>query len=107
MGAGVWGSVEREEPAGPVIATETPRAVPDREPTVDVAAHGDAQPGAGPPARLLGDRQRQLGEGDHVVLADGPLLVLAEDRVEIDAVERHEGAGRVRRRVRELVCSRG
>src|SRR5713226_7486490 len=64
MGAGVWEPVEREEPAVPVIATETPRAVPDRERTVDVAAHGDAQPGAGPPARLLGDLQRQLGEGD-------------------------------------------
>lgn len=103
MSARVFGPVEREGSTVRVIASEAPRSVPDREQPVNVAAHGDAQPGAGPPARLLGHLQRQVGQGDDVVLADGPLLELAEDRVEIGAVERHEGAGRVGGRVRELV----
>ena len=38
-------------------------------PIIFVTAHGDAQPGARPPARLLGHLQRDVVDGDDVVLA--------------------------------------
>jgi hypothetical protein len=41
-------------------------------------------------------------EDHNIVLADGTLLLLTQDRVEINAVERHEGAGGVGERVCEL-----
>jgi hypothetical protein len=58
---------------------------------VEVAADGHAKAGTGPPARLLGQLEGHAFEDHNIVLADGTLLLLTQDRVEIDAVERHEG----------------
>jgi len=96
-------SVDREGPPVAVIAPETARPMPDGEDAVDVAAHGDLEAGARPAARLLGHLQGDVVERDHVVLADRARFVLAEDGVEIDAVQGDEGARRIGGQARELV----
>ena len=69
---------------------------------MDIPAHGDAQAGAGPPARLLRQLQGDLIESHHIVLADGPRVLLAQDAVELDAVQGGERGRRVGRWVREF-----
>ena len=103
MRAGVFGpgAGDRGWPVAIVVA-QALGAPPDRVAAVDVAAHGDAQAGTGPPARLLGELEGHALEDHDIVLADGALLVLTQDRVEINAVEGHEGAGGVGGGVREL-----
>ena len=67
---------------------------------MDIPTHGDAEARAGPPARLLGQLQGDLIESHHIVLADGPRVLLAQDAVELDAVQGNECGGGVGRRVR-------
>jgi hypothetical protein len=64
---------------------------------VEVAADGDAEPGAGAAAGLLGELQAQAVEGEGVVLAHGALLLVAEDLAQVGAAHGHEGAGGLRR----------
>lgn len=59
---------------------------------MDVPAHGHAEPRTRAPAGLLRDLQRYLVEGDHVVLAHRALGVLAENAIEVDAVQGDKGA---------------
>jgi len=66
-----------------------------------MAPDDDGQPGAGGPARLLGQLEPDPVEDDGVVLAHRPRLFLAEDRLEIHRAEGHEGAGGFARRVRK------
>ena len=103
MRAGVFRPVEGEGSPAAVVAAEAACAMPDREQPMDIPAHGDAEARAGAPARLLGQLQGDLIEGHHIVLADGPRILLAQDAVELDAVQGDEGRRRIGRRVRELL----
>ena len=103
MRASVFRSVEGEGPPVAVVAAETARAVPDRESPVDIPAHGDAEAGAGAPARLLGQLERDLLEGDHIVLADRARFLLAQDAVEVYVMQGDERGGGIGWRVRELL----
>src|SRR2546430_215060 len=67
-----------------------------------MAAHGEAQPHAGAPARLLGELEDDALERDGVIVPDGARLFVAEDGVEVDGAERDEGRGGIGRRVGEL-----
>lgn len=67
-----------------------------------MAPDEDAQAGTGAPARLLGQLQGEAGGGDDVVTADDALVLDAEDLVEIDGAEGHEGRSGIRRRAAEL-----
>src|SRR5262245_66678367 len=93
MRGGVLGPRPRQGAPVAIVPAKAPRALPHREGAVHGAAHGDPQPGTGPPARLLGDLQDNIVQGDHVVLADRALGLLTEDRVEINPVKANEGAG--------------
>jgi len=103
MRARVFRPGEREGLAVTVVAAEAARAMPDREQPMDIPTHGDAEARAGPPARLLGQLQGNLIKSHHIVLADGPRVLLAQDAVELDAVQGNECGGGVGRRVRELL----
>ncbi len=70
---------------------------------MDIPADGHAEPRTRAPARLLRDLQGHLIEGDHVVLAHRALGMLAEDAIEIDAVQGDKGARGVGGRVGELL----
>src|SRR5213083_1992776 len=70
---------------------------------MDVAPHGHAQARTAGAAGLLGQLQGDGVEGDDVIPPDGALLLLAEDGVEVHAVQWHEGARGVGRDPRELV----
>ena len=70
--------------------------------TVEVTAHEHAQAGAGATAGLLGDLQRHGVGRDDIVAADDAFLLDAEDLVEVDAGEGHEGGGGLRGRAAEL-----
>src|SRR5437867_1048740 len=63
-----------------------------------MAAHEDAQPGAGAPARLLVNLQPDALEGDGVVQPDGAALFVTEDVGKVHAPERDKGRGRIRGR---------
>ena len=94
MCAGVFWPVEWEGAPGAVVAAEAARAMPDREQPMDIPTHGNAEASAGPPARLLGQLQGDLLEGHHIVLADRPRVLLAQDAVEVHAMQGNEcGAG--------------
>jgi len=54
---------------------------------IEVAAHEDAQPRAGAPARLLVDLQPDALEGDGVVLPDGAGVLVTEDVGKVDPPE--------------------
>src|SRR5439155_13437663 len=97
----------RERMALPIVATETPSAMPDGMKAAEVPPDEHPQPGAGAPARLLGELQGHLLEHDDVVLAHRALLLMAEDALQVDALQRDEGAGGVRRRPRELLVVGG
>src|SRR6266545_8308413 len=88
--------------SGGIVVAQALGAAPDRVVAVEMPADGDAEAGTGPPARLLGQLEGHALEDHDIVLADGALLVLTQDRVEIDAVEGHEGTGGVGGGVREL-----
>src|SRR5256712_7368350 len=64
---------------------------------VEVAAHEDAQTGAGAAPGLLGDLQRHAVGRHDIVAADHAVGLDAEDLIEIYAPERHEGRGSLRR----------
>ena len=70
---------------------------------MDIPTHGDAEAGAGPPARLLAQLQSDLSKRHHIVLADRAHLLLAQDAVELDAMQRDERRRGVDRGVRELL----
>jgi hypothetical protein len=57
-------------PAG-IVVPEAARAKPHAVQAIERAAHEDAQPGAGAPARLLVNLQPDALEGDGVVLPHG------------------------------------
>jgi hypothetical protein len=95
MRACVFGTGAVQGLASGIVVAEALRAAPDRVAAVEVAANGHAEAGTGPPARLLGQLEGHALEDHDIVLADGALLLLTQDRVEIDAVQRHEGGGRV------------
>ena len=59
---------------------------------MDVAPHGHAQARTAGAAGLLGQLQGDGVEGDDVIPPDSALLLLAEDGVEVHAVQWHEGA---------------
>lgn len=102
MCACVFGTGAGKGPARGIVVAEALRAAPDRVAAVEMPADSHAEAGTGPPARLLGQLEGHAVEDHDIVLADGTLLLLTQDRVEIDAVERHEGAGGVGGRVGEL-----
>ena len=97
------GGGHRQGPALTVVVTETPGAVPHGMMPTEMAPHDDPHAGAAAAPRLLRELQGHLLEHDDVVLPHGALLFMAEDAVEVDAVERDESAGGVGRRPRELV----
>ena len=69
----------------------------------EVAPHGDAQPRAAPPPRLLGELQGHGLEADDIVAADDALGLVGEELIEVHRVtQRDEGAGRIGRRAGEL-----
>jgi len=65
-------------------ASETVGAAPHTVGAVEVAAHDDAQAGAGRTPRLLGELEGQALETHHVVLADDARRLFAEELIEID-----------------------
>src|SRR5262249_60303323 len=95
MCACVFGTGAGKGLAHGIVVAEALRAAPDRVAAVEMPADRHAEAGTGPPARLLGQLEGHAVEDHDIVLADGTLLLLTQDRVEIDAVERHEGAGGV------------
>src|SRR5213083_1923033 len=102
MRAGVFRSIGRKGMARGVVVAEAARPVPDGELTLDVPTDGHTEPRTRGTAGLLGDLEREGVESDDVVLADRALFLLAQDRVEVDAVQRHEGDGGVGGRPRKL-----
>ena len=62
--------------------------------------------GAGAAAALFGDLQSEVMSGDDVVTPDHALVLDAQDLVEVAPVQRHEGAGEIRRRAPELGIER-
>ena len=88
---GAAGGIQAE-PSGPA---------PDREAAIEMPADGDPSPGPGWPARLLRQLQADGVEAHGVVGGDDPLIFLAQDLVEIDIAERHEGGRRIGGRVAE------
>src|SRR2546428_4503376 len=58
--------------------------------TVQMAADEHAQAGAGSASGLLVELQTHLPEDHRVVLADGALLLVAEDLIQVDLAQRHE-----------------
>src|SRR5881409_3734452 len=81
--------------AAVVVAAEAAGAIPERVMAVEVTPHEDAQAGAGAPPGLLGDLPRHAIGRHDVVAADDALVLHAEDLIELDAPERHEGRARV------------
>jgi hypothetical protein len=65
-------------------------------------ANGDAEAGAGAAPGLFGDLQGEAVEDHDVVLADGALLFVTEDVLEVCGAEGDEGAGGVAGGVGEL-----
>ena len=102
MRACVFGTGAVQGLAGGIVVAEALGAAPDRVAAVEMPTDGHAEAGTGPPARLLGQLEGHALEDHDIVLADGALLLLTQDRVEIDAVEGHEGAGGIGGGVREL-----
>ena len=85
-----------------VVAAETASAVPERVPSIEMAAGQDPEAGAGAAAGLLGHLQGHAREGDDVVAADHALVLHAEDLVEVDAAERDKRRRRIGRRPGKL-----
>ena len=59
-------------------------------------ADEDAQPGAGPAARLLGELQGEAARGHDVAAADHARFFQAENLAEIHAAQGHNGRGGIR-----------
>src|SRR5258706_13789524 len=89
------GSGGAEGLAVAVEAAQTAGAVPHRVMTVEMPAHEDAEPGAGATAGLLGELQGQTVRGHDIVAPDHALVFDAQDVIEVEATERHEGRGGV------------
>src|SRR5437660_10197995 len=83
-----------------IVVAEAAGAVPDAVEAIEMAAHEDAQPRAGAPARLLVNLQPDALEGDGVVLTHGAELFVTEDVGEVHAPERDKGRGRIRGRAK-------
>src|SRR5207247_3732669 len=77
---------------------EAAGAEPDAVEAIEMAAHEDAESGAGATARLLVNLQPDALEGDGVVLPHGADLFMTEDVGEVHAPERDKGRGRIRGR---------
>src|SRR5262245_17841332 len=107
MRARVRGAIERERSSVGVVPAEAARAVPDGMLTVHIATHRNGQARAGASARLLGELQGDLVKSDDVVLADRARFFVAQDAVEIDAVQGPERRRRVGGSVSELVVGVG
>src|SRR5260370_39773598 len=95
------GGTRGQRPALAIVVTKTPSAVPHRVLPAEMASDHHAQTGATATTGVFGHLQGDLLERDNIVLADGALRFLAEDAVEGDVVERHEGAGGGRRAGRD------
>lgn len=76
-----------------VIAAEAASAVPDGMVAIEMATDEHAQAGTAAAARLLGELEREVLGGDHVVTADDALMLHAEDLLEVHAAQSHEGGG--------------
>jgi hypothetical protein len=87
------GSVHRL--SGCQVVPQTLRPTDHGEAAVQVLAHGDAEPGARPTARLRRDLEDLAPETDGVVARHHAFLFVTQNRIEIDGPERHEGAGGV------------
>src|SRR5436190_2031269 len=79
--------------AAVVVAPQTAGSVPERMMAVQVPADEDTEAGARAPAGLLGDLQGDAVGRDDIVAADHAFLLDAEDLVEVDAGDGHEGGG--------------
>jgi hypothetical protein len=90
-----------------VEASQAAGAVPERVPPVEMAADKDTQARTSAAAGLLGDLQRHARGGDDVIAANDALVLEAEDLVEVDAAERHEGGSGVGGRPGELGVESG
>ena len=80
-----------------VITAKAARAVPDRMLTVEVTPDEHTQASTRTAPRLLGELQRKMLGGDHIVTADDALMLHAEDLLEIHAAEPHERRGAIGR----------
>jgi len=69
---------------------------------IQLASHEDVQPGTGAAAWLRGELERDALGRDHVVAADDAFVFNAENVLEVDAVRRDKGGGRIRGRAPEL-----
>src|SRR5580765_122397 len=85
-----------------VVAPQTAGAVPDRILTIEMATDEHPQARAAAAAGLLGHLQGHAADDDDVVAAHDPLLLHAEDLVEVHAAERDEGRRGVSRGTSEL-----
>ena len=74
------------------------RGSPHAVGSIEVAAHGDVQPRAGPAPRLLGDLKPHVLEDHRVVLTDRAMVFVAKDQVEVRRnPQRYEGRVGIRR----------
>src|SRR5205807_741677 len=78
-----------------VIAGQAAGAIPDRMTAVEVAADEDVQAGAGATAGLFAELQGHAVGGDDVIATDDAFVLDAQDLLEIDAAEGHEGRAAV------------
>ena len=69
---------------------------------IEMPPDEDAQASTRAASRLLADLERDAIGGDDIVAADHPLVLDAEDLVEIEATERHEGGAGVEGQPTEL-----
>jgi len=69
---------------------------------IEVPADSHAKARASAAAGLLAELQRHALEDDDIVEANGALFLMAQDEIQVDGAERHEGRVRVRRRAGEL-----
>src|SRR5437868_56021 len=82
-------------PSASVIAGQAAGAIPDRMTAVEVAADEDVQAGAGATAGLFAELQGHAVGGDDVIATDDAFVLDAQDLLEIDAAEGHEGRAAV------------
>ena len=89
--SGAQGVVGRSEPAFLVVAADASGSVKDGMGAVRVDMHLDPRLDEMGPHRAFGDLEFERPVGDAIVVADLPLLLDAQDLVEVDARNRREG----------------
>ena len=94
--------VADEDPAG-VVACQFPWTVKDGQRVVEVAVHPNRGLDVVAPVPVGRDLEFFPLEGDAVVIADPPVVLLAEDLVDVAADPRHKGGPFLQRRLQELL----